>query len=79
VTHRRQYIPGSHVKISRAEQKAINERLREELHQRDAAERRYRAQERDERQRRETTGVRGFINKTKKFLTRPIFQKSRVA
>jgi hypothetical protein len=77
--HRRQYIPGSHVKISRAEQKAINERLREEIHQRDAAERRYRAQERDERQRRETTGVRGFINKTKKFLTRPIFSKSRVA
>jgi hypothetical protein len=77
--HRRQYIPGSHVKISRAEQKAINEQLREQLHQRDEAERRYRAEQRDAAHRAQTTGLRGFINKTKKFMTQPLFKSRRVA
>jgi hypothetical protein len=74
--HRRSYIPGSHVKISRAEQKAINDRLREEIHQRDERDRRFRAEQREAARRAETTGLRGFINKTKKFLTRPLFQKT---
>jgi hypothetical protein len=68
------------VKISRAEQKAINERLREEIHQRDAAERRYRAQQREEEQRRAKRPACAASSTRRRSSSRGrSFQKSRVA
>ena len=66
--HRRQYIPGSHVKVSRRELAKYNAGLRRAVI--DMAAQRQR--EHEEEAKRQQTGIRGFINRVKRTLTEPI-------
>lgn len=81
--HRRQYLPGSGRNgaptLSRRQLQDVNVRLRAKAETAEKiakAEREARHREREANEQRENSGIRGFFNKAKRVLTKPLFSKS---
>lgn len=77
--HRRQYLPGSHIKFSRTklarENAVLKETRRREAELQAALESGRKAAE----ERKQNSGIRGFLNKAKRALTKPLSFRRRAS